>query len=129
MESGYELFNSLCFDPCLCTQTGNRTDNTLSASFSGAVLEPPVQTCYLSHLVCKPKSSAMVINWYQYCMGTASLYIIIRVTYLHVQKHVEACLVLAGNNVICWLLTNKPWPLNLLGSPVISHTLVSYLEF
>lgn len=103
------------------------TDNTLSASFSGAALEPPVQTRYLSHLVCKPKSSAMVINWYHYCMGTVSLYIIIRVTYLHVQNRGEGCLVLAVNTMISWLLTNKLWPLNLLGSSVFSLTLVSWI--
>jgi len=99
------------------------TDNTLSASVSGAALEPPVQTRYLCHLVCTTKSSAGVIIWYHYCIGTASWCIIDRVTYLHVQKHVKACLEFAVNNMICWWLTNKPWPLSLLGSSVISHTL------
>lgn len=99
--------------------------NTCSASFLGAALEPPVQTPYLSHLVCKPKSSAVVTNGHHCCMGTASLYIIIRVTYLHVQKTIlKSFLALAVNNVTCRLLTNKPWPLNLLGSSVISHTVV-----
>lgn len=95
-----QMFNPLCFDPCLCTQTGSGTavtDNTLSASFSGAVLEPAVQTEPLSHLVCKPKSSVMVINWCHYCMGTAS-FVYHHQGDFHVQKHIEACLSLAVKN-------------------------------
>lgn len=103
------------------------TDNSLAALFTSAVLNPPVQTCYLSHLVCKPNGSAMVINWYHCCMGTASLYVIIRVTCLHVQKQVEACLALAVNNMISWLLISEPWPFTLLGSSVTSQMLISWI--
>lgn len=57
-----------------------------------------------------------------------ALFIIVRATYFHVQKHIDACLPLALlSGMDCWLLTNKSWPLNLSGSSVISHILVSWI--